>query len=130
MQFCPQCGAPLMAGAKFCVECGRPIAAGAASSAGETPSAAPSGAARVDALKRNMPITTAFVFVFVAITVVGLLPAAWIILRTPEAVREQGASVPINAAPHASASSDAAAKSGGSAQPGVANPAGGGTQKR
>src|ERR1700688_2089562 len=107
MRFCPQCGAPLMAGAKFCVECGRPIASGGASTAGE-PASAPapgSAASRVDALRRNMPITTAFVFVFVAITVVGLLAAAWIMLRTPEAVREQVASVPpITAAPDAGAS--------------------------
>src|ERR1700687_1483587 len=129
MRFCPQCGAPLMAGAKFCVECGRPIAAGAASGAGETPSAAGSAATRVDALRRNMPITTAFVFVFVAITVIGLLAAAWIMLRTPEAVREQVASVPITAAPDtAPPSSDAASNSGAAMQPGVANPAAGGTQ--
>jgi len=132
MRFCPQCGAPLMAGAKFCVECGRPIASGGASSAGE-PASAPapgSAASRVDALRRNMPITTAFVFVFVAITVVGLLAAAWIMLRTPEAVREQVASVPITAAPEASPpqSPDAATNGAGAVQPGVANPAAGGTQ--
>ena len=128
MRFCPQCGAPLMAGAKFCVECGRPIASGGASSAGET--GAGSGASRVDALRRNMPLTTAFVFVFVAITVVGLLAAAWIMLRTPEAVREQVASAPITAAPDtgASPSPDAAVNSGAAAQPGVANPAAGGAQ--
>jgi tetratricopeptide (TPR) repeat protein len=132
MRFCPQCGAPLMAGAKFCVECGRPIASGGASSAGE-PASAPapgSAASRVDTLRRNMPLTTAFVFVFVAITVVGLLAAAWIMLRTPEAVREQVASVPITAAPDSGAppSSNAASNTGGAAQPGVANPAAGGTQ--
>ena len=132
MRFCPQCGAPLMAGAKFCVECGRPIASGGASSAGE-PASAPapgSAASRVDTLRRNMPLTTAFVFVFVAITVVGLLAAAWIMLRTPEAVREQVASVPITAAPDSGAppSSNVASNTGGAAQPGVANPAAGGTQ--
>ena len=132
MRFCPQCGAPLMAGAKFCVECGRPIASGGASSAGE-PASAPapgSAASRVDTLRRNMPLTTAFVFVFVAITVVGLLAAAWIMLRTPEAVREQVASVPITAAPDSGAppSSNIASNTGGAAQPGVANPAAGGTQ--
>src|SRR5713101_8795426 len=124
MRFCPQCGAPLMAGAKFCVECGRPIAAGAAPSAGDTGAAGASGAARVDTLRRNMPITTAFVFVFVAITVVGLLAAAWIMLRTPEAVREQVASAPVTAGADSGASSNAEPTSGAAApQPGVANPA-------
>jgi tetratricopeptide (TPR) repeat protein len=125
MRFCPQCGAPLIAGAKFCVECGRALA-GAASGAGETGGAG----ARVDALRRNTPITTAFVFVFVAITVVGLLAAAWIMLRTPEAVREQVAAVPpIAAAPSVgAASSNLAPSSGGAAQNNVVNPAAGGTQ--
>lgn len=125
MRFCPQCGAPLIAGAKFCVECGRTLA-GAASGAGETGGAG----ARVDALRRNAPITTAFVFVFVAITVVGLLAAAWIMLRTPDAVREQVAAVPpITAAPSGgAASSNLAPSSGGAAQNGVVNPAAGGSQ--
>ena len=35
MRFCPQCGAPLLAGAKFCVECGRALDV-AASGAGES----------------------------------------------------------------------------------------------
>jgi tetratricopeptide (TPR) repeat protein len=37
MRFCPQCGTPVIAGAKFCVECGTPLgapAAGATSPAG------------------------------------------------------------------------------------------------
>ncbi|HYB91049.1 MAG TPA: tetratricopeptide repeat protein [Candidatus Binataceae bacterium] len=50
---------------------------------------------------RNLPITTAFVGVFLAITVVGLLAAGWIMLRTPENVREQLASVPGGGAPNA-----------------------------
>src|SRR6266852_253201 len=120
MRFCPQCGAPLMAGAKFCVECGRPIVAGGSSGAGE----AGGPGARDDALRRNLPITTAFVFVFVAITVIGLAAAAWIMLRTPEAVREQVASVPIGAAPSAgAASTDLGSNREGAAQSGVANPA-------
>ena len=65
MRFCPQCGVPLIAGAKFCVECGCALAAGAASAGEAGPGGAP--------FNRNTPITTAFVFVFVAITVVGLL---------------------------------------------------------
>ena len=70
MRFCPQCGAPLLAGAKFCVECGRALDV-AAPGAGET--------ARVGAANRGpSTITTAFVFVFVLITIVGLGAAAWI----------------------------------------------------
>src|ERR1700689_75355 len=83
MRLCPQCGAPLLAGAKFCVECGRALDV-AASGAGEA------GAARGG---RNT-ITTAFVFVFVTITLVGLAVAAWIMMKTPEVVREQIASAP------------------------------------
>ncbi len=99
MRFCPQCGAPLMSGAKFCVECGS-VLAGTASGAGE------SGNLRGSADRgRNIPITTAFVVVFVAITVVGLVAAAWIMMRTPAAVREQVAvtNVPGAGAPNAAA---------------------------
>ena len=122
MRFCPQCGVPLIAGAKFCVECGCALAAGAAG-AGET-------GTRGAPLNRNTPITTAFVFVFVAITVVGLLAAAWIMLRTPEAVREQVASAPpITAAPDAGASESAAPNSAGAPpQAEAVNPAAGGSQ--
>ena len=117
MRFCPQCGAPLLAGAKFCVECGRALDV-AASGAGEA------GAARGG---RNS-ITTAFVFVFVTITLVGLAVAAWIMMKTPEVVREQIASAPpVAIAPgaEASASSPGAA---GPQQNVAANPAAGGSQ--
>jgi tetratricopeptide (TPR) repeat protein len=62
--------------------------------------------------------------------VVGLLAAAWIMLRTPEAVREQVASVPIGAASNAggAAGSDSAATSGGAPQNGATSPAAGGSQ--
>ena len=122
MRFCPQCGVPLIAGAKFCVDCGCALSAGAAG-AGES-------GMRGGPFARNTPITTAFVFVFVAITVVGLAAAAWIMLRTPEAVREQVATVPpITAAPNAGAS-DSTAPNGGGAPPQTqaANPAAGGSQ--
>ncbi|MGB8413500.1 MAG: tetratricopeptide repeat protein [Candidatus Binatus sp.] len=107
MRFCPQCGASLTAGAKFCVECGSALA-GTASGVGE------SGKLKGSAARgRNIPITTAFVIVFVAITVVGLGAAAWIMMRTPAAVREQVANAPGAAAPD---------------QNGAANPAAGGSQ--
>jgi tetratricopeptide (TPR) repeat protein len=90
MRFCPHCGAPLMAGAKFCVECGRAL--GAAASAAGAEDAAKPGASPV--AKETAPITTAFVIVFAAITVIGLGAAAWIMLRTPAVVQQQVASAP------------------------------------
>src|SRR5208282_2555960 len=128
MRFCPQCGAPLTAGAKFCVECGSALV-GTASGAGE------SGNLRGSAdRRRNIPITTAFVFVFVAITVVGLAAAAWIMMRTPEAVREQVAVAP--PAANAPGGAGVPALSPGAAAPNAAapgqnvavNPAAGGSQ--
>jgi tetratricopeptide (TPR) repeat protein len=121
MRFCPQCGAPLLAGAKFCVECGRALDV-AASGAGES-----GGAAR----GRNT-ITTTFVFVFVALAVVGLAAAAWIYVKTPDVVREQVASAPV-AAPSAGPppSSPGTAQSGAGAAPDqnvTANPTAGGSQ--
>ncbi len=120
MRFCPHCGAPLIAGAKFCVECGRGLAGGSASGAGETGGV----------LRRNMPLTNAFVVVFVAIALVGLFAAVWIRWQTPEAVREQVANIPpVIAAPSAGASESAAPNSaGGPPQTEVANPAAGGSQ--
>jgi len=76
MRFCPQCGTPLMAGAKFCVECGAALG----------PSAPPSEIGTNQAL-RNLPITTAFVGVFLAIVIVGLLAAGWVMLGKPETTR-------------------------------------------
>jgi len=91
MRFCPHCGAPLMAGAKFCVECGRPLAAAASPAGAE---GAGKAAVVADA-KKSAPITTAFVVVFAAITVIGLGAAAWIMLRTPAVVQQQVASAPL-----------------------------------
>jgi len=123
MRFCPQCGAPLLAGAKFCVECGRALDV-AAPGAGET--------ARARAANRGpSTITTAFVFVFGLITIVGLGAAAWIYMKTPEAVREQVATAPPSAtasgagAPAASRATNAPPASDQNA---AANPAAGGSQ--
>src|SRR5258708_7421538 len=122
MRFCPQCGAPLLAGAKFCVECGRALDA-AASGAGESGGLAGG---------RN-PITTTFVFVFVALAVVGLAAAAWIYVKTPDVVREQVASAPPVVPPDTGAppSGPGTAQSGAGAAPNQnvsANPAAGGSQ--
>ncbi len=95
-----------MAGAKFCVECGRPLdkAAGAAGVS------EPSGA---EQSVRMMPLTAAFVGVFIGITVVGIVAAAWIMLRPPEIVRSNAASA---APPSASASGQSANASGGAGE--------------
>jgi cytochrome c-type biogenesis protein CcmH/NrfG len=125
MRFCPQCGAPLMAGAKFCVECGCALTA-AASGAGEA-------GTRGGATAGRNSITSAFVFVFATITIVGLAAAAWIMMRTPEVVREQVASVPpatISQGVGAPASSPGSTAPNAPAQDqnGAANPAAGGSE--
>lgn len=91
MRFCPHCGAPLMAGAKFCVECGRALGA-AASPAGSDEAGKPS---TPPVARETLPLTFAFVAVFIAITVIGLGAAAWIMWRTPAAVKQQVASAPV-----------------------------------
>ena len=82
MRFCPECGTPLMAGAKFCVECGAALSI-------PTPSAATSGTRLT---MRNLPITTAFVGVFLAITILGLLAAGYVMLRKPGTIQNGNAS--------------------------------------
>ena len=122
MRFCPQCGAPLLAGAKFCVECGRALDT-SASAAGE------SGSPRRGAQRERNTVSMAFVFVFVALAIGGLAAAAWIYVKTPDVVREQIAVAP---PPIANAPSAAApASSPGAAAPDqnvAANPAAGGSQ--
>ncbi|HUO04364.1 MAG TPA: tetratricopeptide repeat protein [Candidatus Binataceae bacterium] len=85
MKFCPQCGEPLLAGAKFCVECGRELAT---SASGAGPDIWSGSHAR-DSVLRRSNLTMAFTGVFLSITVLGLGAAAWIYLRTPSIVREQ-----------------------------------------
>lgn len=80
MRFCPHCGAPLIAGAKFCVECGRAVGDGAA------PGASPIGAAKKEAPPKppsttGVQLTTAFIVVFLGITILGLGAAAYLYLR-------------------------------------------------
>ncbi|MGH7948592.1 MAG: tetratricopeptide repeat protein [Candidatus Binataceae bacterium] len=93
MRFCPHCGASLVAGAKFCVECGRPLVG---SAAGAPAPDAPAGGPRFD-LRRFLDasrVTTSFIAVFVAITVIGLAWAAWIVWWSPVVPAEQIASAP------------------------------------
>jgi tetratricopeptide (TPR) repeat protein len=127
MRFCLQCGVPLLAGAKFCVECGRGLA-GSATGAGDA--AQPPG--RADANRPAVPVTTAFVIVFVAITILGLGAAAWIMMRPPEIVHEQVAVAPAPPAPAPKVAASPPAKNAPSVSPAPqtagANPAAGGTQ--
>ena len=94
MRFCPHCGAPLMAGAKFCVECGRAVGEGAttgvsigsASQQRQTPPKPPS--------TTGVQLTTAFIVVFLGITILGLGAAAYLYLRPLTVSPRQLASVP------------------------------------
>jgi cytochrome c-type biogenesis protein CcmH/NrfG len=86
MKFCPQCGTALIAGAKFCVECGAALGAPGPG----MPSAEPG----INQTLRNLPITTAFVGVFLAIMILGLLAAGWVMLRKPETVETASRSAP------------------------------------
>ncbi len=112
MRFCPHCGAPLMAGAKFCVECGKAI--GDAAGPGVS-----IGSARAQKQKPPKPpsttgvqLTTAFIVVFLGITILGLGAAAYLYLRpmtvapklaaAPQGQADQGA--PSGLAPGAAAS--------------------------
>jgi cytochrome c-type biogenesis protein CcmH/NrfG len=81
-----------MAGAKFCVECGKPIAdagattATAASAKKDAPPKPPSTSA--------VQLTTAFIVVFVSITILGLGAAAYLYLRPVSEQTHEVASVP------------------------------------
>jgi tetratricopeptide (TPR) repeat protein len=96
MRFCAHCGAPLIAGAKFCVECGR-VAGDAAA-----PGASPIGSAshKKDPLPPKPPsttgvqLTTAFIVVFLSITILGLGAAAYLYLRPIAVPPRQLASAP------------------------------------
>lgn len=77
MRFCPECGTPLTSGAKYCVECGTSLVGPGAASPALEPG--------VKQTLRNMPINTAFVGVFLAILIVGLLITAWV-MRKPATI--------------------------------------------
>ena len=112
MRFCPHCGAPLMAGAKFCVECGKAVT--------DSPPGAGSSAASASAKKETPPkppsttgvqLTTAFIVVFLSITILGLGAAAYLYLRPVAESQRQ-----IAAAPEAQGQADqgpAAGQTGG-----------------
>jgi len=69
MRFCPECGAPVVAGAKFCVECGQQLTQAQPLTEGPPAQAGP-----------RRRFSTPFALVFAAIVVVGSL-AAYLIGR-------------------------------------------------
>ena len=82
MRFCPHCGAPLMAGAKFCVECGR--VAGDVAAPGSSPIGLLSSQKQAPPKPPSttgVQLTTAFIVVFLGITILGLAAAAYLYLR-------------------------------------------------
>jgi tetratricopeptide (TPR) repeat protein len=86
MRFCPQCGAPLMAGAKFCIECGKQLGEPA------TPASTPTSP-RSKTEGSGFQITNAFVGVFLGIVILGLAAAAYILSRPlPQVPTQEGAS--------------------------------------
>ncbi len=79
MRFCPQCGAPLMAGAKFCIECGERLAEADRPAVASTAHSKPDAAA---ASKRSgFQLTGAFTAVFFGIVIAGLAAAAYLLNR-------------------------------------------------
>jgi tetratricopeptide (TPR) repeat protein len=94
MRFCPQCGTPVMSGAKFCVECGTPAVTPAASAAGVTIGTGaaarrtPLAPATHPAAIATSQITPAFALAFAAIFVIGLGAAAVILRQLPQRERE------------------------------------------
>ena len=94
MRFCPNCGSPLLAGAKFCVECGRRLDS-AVSSGGESPaSAAPGISPQPGAAASGLQLTNSFLVVFFGILIVGLATVSFVLLRSPTSNEPQVASAP------------------------------------
>src|SRR5271170_368050 len=119
MRFCPQCGAPLMAGAKFCVECGSALSTAASGAGGSgLPSTERAG---------GTTITTAFAAVFVTLAVVCLAATAWIYLRMPDVTPTPQIASATGTAAVASPGT-MAPNAAGPDQSAAANPAAGGSQ--
>jgi tetratricopeptide (TPR) repeat protein len=99
MRFCPQCGTPVMPGAKFCVACGTPVTAPAALAAGAVTGVAGGvtgpaiGAPRMPLAPASggapapSHFTPAFAIVFAAIFAIGLGAAAFIMRQQPQRER-------------------------------------------
>src|SRR6185437_13581256 len=95
MRFCPECGTPVMSGAKFCVSCGTPVTAPAASAAGAVTGPAAGQASAIwaplapasGAAPAASHFTPAFAGVFAAIFAIGLAAAALIMRQQPQRER-------------------------------------------
>ena len=108
MRFCPHCGAPLMAGAKFCVECGRSVSDSASSAATPIGSASqPKQSPPKPPSTTGIQLTTAFIVVFMGITILGFGAAVYLYLR-PIAVAPR----PVAAAPESQPQADQGAPAG------------------
>jgi tetratricopeptide (TPR) repeat protein/predicted nucleic acid-binding Zn ribbon protein len=97
MRFCPYCGAPVVPAGKFCVECGRQLGKESEARGGRI---------------RGLQFTAAFVGVFLAILVVGLLV---VYLVVPGSQQEKLASVP---PPQASPAAEGQQSAGDNLPPG------------
>ena len=85
MRFCPQCGAPIVAGARFCVECGENLATAPSTSATTTAAAAP--AAMSPSLAQPPPAATGtlgpFAAVFGGLLAIGVVVTILIMRQAP-----------------------------------------------
>ena len=87
MRFCPECGSPVIPGAKFCVGCGLALAlptALAAGAAGEVTPAVPMERAG----SPEAHLTPAFAAVFAGLLVLGLVAAAIVLRQEPGRERQ------------------------------------------
>jgi tetratricopeptide (TPR) repeat protein len=133
MRFCPQCGTPVVTGAKFCVECGTPLTPPVSSSAapaepGTTTSEAPAAGAEEGRRKTNAPdaltaagssapwhaipagpraprFNRAFAIVFGAILLIGSGAAAFILSKLPAHERVLARAASQQSAPNGSTQS-------------------------
>src|SRR5216684_7076077 len=93
VRFCPQCGAPVIAGARFCTECGEnltafaPVAELPLGAGGAVAPPAPSGTARratpTAGIEENRHVIAPYAFVFFAILAAGVAVAILIMRQLP-----------------------------------------------
>lgn len=89
MRFCPQCGTPVVAGAKFCVDCGSPLSLPPTAAAPRGDKAAAGGAPGGPSEPRAAAsISPAFAAVFGGILLVGLAAAVFILRKLPQRQQE------------------------------------------